>query len=435
MSTILKHIKNIGSWGNYHKIKSQLHFMKSGTLPASVKDKEYISHGNGRSYGDCALHENSLMTIQSNKILSFDIQKGILQCESGALLSDIIVEILPDKWFLPVTPGTKYITVGGAIAADVHGKNHHKNGCFSHHVISLKLALPEGDILNCSKNENAELFRATCGGMGLTGVILEATIQLLPIKSAFIDQYTIQTNNLKETFRAFEENQEASYTVAWIDALAKKANTGKGLLLVGEHAKDNNFEFSFRKKINVPTWFPSFLLNPWSIAVYNKYYYRSYTKTSEKVSLDSFFYPLDAVDNWNRIYGSKGFLQYQVVIPKKNAYQGIMELLDAVVKSNHVSYLTVLKLLGKENENYLSFPLEGYTIAMDFKIKKGVFDFLNQLDKIVVGYEGRGYLAKDARMSKAFFETGYPKLVAFKNIRKQYKLERLQSLQSKRLGL
>lgn len=435
MSPILKHMVNLRAWGNYQKIKSHLHFIKSQILPSSLKNKEYIPYGNGRSYGDCALYENSLQTIKLNTMISFDSEKGILQCESGMLLSEILTKIIPKKWFLPVTPGTKYITIGGAIAADVHGKNHHKNGCFSDHIISLKLGLPNGEIRICSKTENYELFKATCGGMGLTGVIFEATLQLIPIESSWIDQQTIQTKNLKGTFDAFEKYRDTTYNVAWIDTLTKNAEMGKGLLFVGEHAKDNNFTFSFRQKISIPKWFPSFLLNPFSIRIYNKYYYRKFTKNVEKIPLNTFFYPLDAIGNWNRIYGSKGFLQYQMVIPKAKGYDGLIEILQMVNQSKHTSYLTVLKLLGEGNKNYLSFPIEGYTITMDFKVRKGLLDFLDQLDEIVIKYGGRGYLAKDARMSKTFFEAGYPELGNFKTIRKQYNLEQLQSIQSKRLGL
>lgn len=435
MSIIVKHMIRLKSWGNYKKVLSQLHFIKSGKISPTLGSKKYIPYGNGRSYGDCALQTNSLQTTKSDKIISFDQEKGILRCESGVLLTDILEKVLPQKWFLPVTPGTRYITAGGAIAADVHGKNHHSKGCFGQHIISLKLLLPNGDVMNCSKTEHTEMFNATCGGMGLTGVILEAMIQLIPIKSTFIHQKTIRAKNLKETFEAFKRYQDVTYSVAWIDASAKGSEIGKGLLFTGEHCEDNDFSFSFLQKKYIPRWFPSFLLNPISIKLYNKYYYSKFSKTIEKVPLQTFFYPLDSIKHWNRIYGAKGFLQYQVVLPKEKSYDGIKAILQEVIQGRHTSYLTVLKLLGKENENYLSFPREGYTISMDFKIKKGVFEFLNQLDTIVLQYGGRGYLAKDARMSTAFFETGYPKLQRFKNIREQYNLEQLQSLQSKRLGL
>ncbi|MDY8135847.1 FAD-binding oxidoreductase [Aquimarina sp. 2201CG5-10] len=435
MSTIPKHMVQLRSWGNYPKVLSQLHYINSEKIPSSLSNKEYVPYGNGRSYGDCALQIDSIQTIKSNKIISFDLEKGIFRCQSGILLSDILKRIIPEKWFLPVTPGTKYITIGGAIASDVHGKNHHKKGCFSDHIISLQLLLPDGTIITCSKTKNIEIFKATCGGMGLTGIILQATIQLIPIKSAFIDQQVLQVKNLENIFETFDKYKNATYSVAWIDATTKTSELGKGLFFIGEHANDQNFSFSFKQKISIPKWFPSFLLNPFSIKLYNKYYYRKFLQVSEKISIDTFFYPLDAIKNWNRIYGTKGFLQYQVIIPKENSFKGMGELLLAVASSQHTSYLTVLKSLGKENENLLSFPLEGYTIAMDFKIKKGLLEFLEQLDKIVLQYGGRGYMAKDVRMSKDFFEAGYSKIKKFKNLRKQYNLEQLQSLQSKRLGL
>lgn len=435
MSKIKSNTSILSSWGNYQKIKSRLHFISSKNIPISLKGKDYIVFANGRSYGDCALNDNTLLTNKLNSILSFDIQNGIIQCQSGVLLADIIKKIVPKKWFLPVTPGTKYITIGGAVAADVHGKNHHMAGCFSNFVISLQLALPDGFILTCSKIENPALFRATCGGMGLTGIIVAVTFQLIPIKSTLIEQKTIATTNLKDTFEIFEEHKGATYLVTWIDGLSKKKNLGKGLSFVGEHAKDDYLDITFPEKINIPKLFPSFILNPISIKIYNLYYYKKQKNKSGKVALNEFFYPLDSISNWNRIYGKKGFVQYQVVIPKVNGYQGILRVLQEVEKSQHVSYLIILKLLGKGNDNLLSFPLEGYTIAMDFKVKKGLWSFLDSLDSVVSEYNGRAYLAKDGRMSKMFFEKGYPELDSFKKVRKQYNLERLQSLQSKRLGL
>ncbi|MHA7058296.1 FAD-binding oxidoreductase [Aquimarina sp. M1] len=435
MNPLNKTFVNLSAWGRYQKIKSKLHFITSDKIPVTVHDKKFISFGNGRSYGDCALQKDSLQTNGLNKIISLEKKKGLICCESGVLLSEIIERIVPHGWFLPVTPGTKYITLGGAIAADIHGKNHHKKGCFSQHILYFKLLLPNENVVTCSKIENVELFKATCGGMGLTGVILEVSMQLMKIQSAFIKKITIKTNNLEETFFAFDKNKDSSYAVAWIDALAEKDKLGKGLLFLGEHANDNNLKIHKKNRIKIPKWFPSYMLNKWSIRIYNKYYYYKHKKICRKVALYSFFYPLDTIANWNRIYGSKGFIQYQVVIPKLGAYSGIKELLELVSISNHTSYLTVLKLLGKENENYLSFPLEGYTVTMDFKIKKGLYALLDCLDAIVTKYNGRAYLAKDVRMSQTFFEKGYPKLAKLKSVRELYKLQQLQSLQSKRLSL
>lgn len=425
----------LSSWGNYQKIKSQLHSITDKNIPVSLKGNDYIVYANGRSYGDCALNTNTVLTNKLNSILSFDKNKGVIHCQSGVLLADIIQEVIPQKWFFPVTPGTKYITIGGAVAADVHGKNHHKSGCFSEFIIELKIVMPDGKIVVCNKDENESLFRATCGGMGLTGVIIEVIFQLKAISSTSIEQKTVATKNLENTFKAFEKYKKNTYLVAWIDGLATGKHVGKGLIYIGDDANDNEFDISSKKRIKIPKWFPSFLLNPLSIQIYNWYYYNIHKNTTGKVTIDDFFYPLDGLANWNRIYGKKGFVQYQIVIPKKLSYEGISKILKTVNNSKHTSYLTILKLMGKENENYLSFPLEGYTIAMDFKVKKGLWSFLNHLDSVILEYNGRAYLAKDGRMTKGVFEKGYLELEAFKMIRKQYSLEKLQSLQSKRLGL
>ncbi len=435
MNTINKITGILSSWGNYFRIKAVSYWLTSLKIPDALTKIAYIPYGNGRSYGDCALNSTILHTTKFNQIISFDNKLGIIQCQAGILLADILEEIIPHKWFLPVTPGTKFITLGGAVAADVHGKNHHKEGCFSTYILNLELLLPSGEILQCSPQKNAALFRATCGGMGLTGVIISVTFKLKAIQSTLISQKTVLSNNLEATFAAFEKHSAATYTVAWIDGLTSKKQLGKSVLFIGEHDSQGNFNYSSKQSLNIPRYFPTFVLNPLSIKLYNFFYFKRQNKGIQKVPLNTFFYPLDAIKNWNRIYGKKGFIQYQVIIPKVNAYDGIYELLYKIQQSNHTPYLIVLKLMGKENDNYLSFPLEGYTIAIDFKMDKNLFSFLNQLDQITLSHNGRAYLAKDARMSQPFFEKGYSRLKLFKDIRTLHHLENLQSLQSKRLGI
>ena len=358
--------------------------------------------------------------------------------QSGVLLSEIIEAFLPRGWFLKVTPGTKLITVGGAIASDVHGKNHHIAGCFSECVESLTLLLPDNTLLKCSRVENIELFKATCGGMGLTGVIVDVEIYLKKVNSNRIQQATIKTHNLKETFEAFEEHRSQPYSVAWIDCLAKADSLGRCLLTVGDFAQDHIFDYKEKNKIEVPVNFPSFALNQLSVQAFNFLYYQKVCNeiSHQRVSVDSFFYPLDAIGHWNKIYGKQGFVQYQFILPKASSFDGLKVILDKIVASGMGSFLAVLKLYGAENENFLSFPMEGYSLALDFKIQTGLFELLNELDELVVEFGGRIYLAKDARMSNDIFEKGYPRLSQFKDVREKYNLtDKLKSMQSERLGI
>ena len=426
------------SWGQYPNINNKTYIIsQQKSLAKKLKEKkEFIAYGNGRSYGDSALNKHIIYTKKLEYLLKFDPESGILHCQSGVLLSDIIKTFVPKGWFLKITPGTKLITIGGAIASDVHGKNHHIEGCFSNCVIEFNLMLADGSIKTCSKTRNKELFFATCGGMGLTGIILDAKISLKKINSKFINQKTIKTNNLKETFAEFEKHATTEFSVAWIDCLATNENIGKAILMTGDFADDGNLSFKEQKKLNIPFNLPTFLINYISIKIINWLYYNNKTTRNQKVSLDDFFYPLDKINNWNRIYGKNGFIQYQFILPKKYSYEGMHEILTTIAANHQGSFLAVLKLHGKANENYLSFPLEGYSLAIDFKIDPSLFKFLLKLDSIVLKYQGRIYLTKDARVPKQTFEQGYPKIDLFRAFRRKNKLhEKFQSLQSKRLGL
>lgn len=428
------------SWGNYPIIENNsFKYLKTKGLKAFIaENNELIPYGNGRSYGDSALSKNIIHVKHHNYFLGFNETIGILQVQSGVLLAEILDVFIPKGWFLKVTPGTKLITIGGAIASDVHGKNHHVEGCFSECVEEFDLLLPNGDLKKCSKTQNTELFRATCGGMGLTGVITQAKISLKRINSKHIKQTTIKLKSLKETFRAFEEYSTKPYSVAWIDCLAKGDNIGRSLLMVGDFDNDGDLDYTTKKKINIPFYFPSFTLNSLSIKAFNWLYYKKVLKpiTHKKVDVDTFFYPLDSIGNWNKIYGKNGFTQYQFILPLESSYIGLEEILTEISKSGKGSFLAVLKLYGKANENYLSFILEGYSLALDFKIDKGVFELLNRLDKIVNKHKGRIYLTKDVRVSQEVFEKGYPHINQFRDLRKKYNMTaKFNSLQSKRVGI
>lgn len=429
---------NLQSWGLYPKITSKVFKLRDEkTLKNYLNEcDDIIPYGNGRSYGDSALSSNILYTKDYNYFLDFDEENGILHIQSGVLLSEILELIIPKGWFLKVTPGTKLITVGGAIACDVHGKNHHVEGCFSECVEQMSIMLQDGTVKTVEKKD--ELFLATCGGMGLTGVILDAKISLKKIHSQYINQTTIKTKNLQETFEAFDKYAHMPYSVAWIDCLAKGDEIGKCLLMVGDFADDGDLEYKEKGKLTIPFTFPSFALNSLSVKAFNYLYYaKAPNGTSEqKVNIDSFFYPLDAINHWNRIYGKGGFTQYQFILPKDKSYDGLQKILGTIAKSGKGSFLAVLKLYGKANPNYLSFPLEGYSLALDFKIEKGLFELLDELDKIVLEYGGRIYLTKDVRVPKETFEKGYEMIHSFREFRKNNNQEeKFSSLQSKRVGI
>jgi len=431
---------SLHGWGRYPNTKNKIiKFQSEEQIQSLIRSRQpIIAHGNGRSYGDSALNDTIIHMRSHDYFLDFKEESSLLHVESGVLLSEILEHFVPRGWFLKVTPGTKLITIGGAIASDVHGKNHHVSGCFSECIKEFEILLADGNVVTCSKELTPDLFMATCGGMGLTGIILNAKIHLKSINSQFIDQTTIKTINLKKTFDAFEEYKTSSYSVAWIDCLAKGEKLGRCLLTVGDFRDDGNLNYKDSNKLDIPFNFPTFALNNLSVKAFNWFYYGKVKESisKQKVEIDKFFYPLDAIGEWNRIYGKNGFTQYQCILPKALSYEGLQEILKTISDSGKGSFLAVLKLYGKANDNYLSFPMEGYSLALDFKIEKGILELLRKLDDIVVRYQGRIYLAKDARVSKEIFEQGYPRVDTFRQYRKDHQMNnKFQSLQSKRLEI
>ncbi|HEX8279471.1 MAG TPA: FAD-binding oxidoreductase, partial [Segetibacter sp.] len=405
----------------------------------------YIVRGNGRCYGDSSLSDNIVSTLKYDKVISFDIANGLFECESGITLDQVLEIIVPKGWFLPVTPGTKFITVGGAIASDVHGKNHHVDGSFSNHVAEMEILLADGTVKICSPLQNEDLFSATCGGMGLTGVITRAKFDLKKIETSFIKQKQIRADNLEELLQLFQKYSHYTYTVAWIDCLKKGKNFGRSILILGEHALINNLSQDKRKHalvlpkkkhISFPFNLPSWILNTFTVKAFNSLYYnKNYKKEIDNVvSYEPFFYPLDAILNWNRGYGKKGFIQYQFVLPLESK-NGLIEILKRISDKGVGSFLSVLKVFGKQ-DSIISFPMEGYTLALDIPIFNGLFNFLDELDKVVLQHGGRLYMSKDARMKPEILEAGYPKLSIFKNIVKKYNTNnKMRSFQSQRLKL
>lgn len=428
-----KREKIISNWGNYPKIKAQV--LEPKSLPelknSLLENSSVITRGNGRCYGDAALSQNIISTLKLNKFLAFDQEKGILACQAGVLLSDILEVIIPKGYFLPVTPGTKFITVGGALAADVHGKNHHKEGCFSDHVISFELMNERGEIITCTRDQNADYFWNTIGGMGLTGIILSCKFWLKSIETAYIRHEAIKAKDLDEAMDLFENAHSWTYSMAWIDCLQKGKYLGRSIVMLGEHAhlhelspveQANPLFPKKKRKLNVPFSFPSLTLNTYSVKAFNFAYYNKQIQRHIKkiVDYDSFFYPLDSIHNWNRIYGKNGFTQYQFVLPKNVSHQGLKEILQTIAKSGQGSFLAVLKLFGKNNPlAFNSFPIEGYTLALDFKINKNLLQLIKHMDKIVKKYDGKVYLAKDAFSSKELSKvTPYPS-EKFSSLQKQ----------------
>lgn len=433
-------VMGIQGWGNYPRIHATVHgFRDRDALRRLLAgDTEYIARGAGRSYGDSSLGEHLINVRPYDCFLEFDEKKGTISVQAGVLLGEIIELIVPNGWFLPVTPGTRHVTVGGAIASDVHGKNHHLEGSFCRYVTDMSLMLAGGDVVTCSRSENEDLFRASCGGMGLTGIILSATIRLKRISSSLIDCTVVRTVDLDETLQAFDTYKDRTYTVAWIDELARGNALGRGLVSIGEHAGTGECRYESRRRVSVPMDLPSFTLNKLSVRLFNTLYYKlaSSDDSPRQVSIDEFFYPLDAIRHWNRIYGRKGFIQYQIVLPRDSGLDGLHEILAAVSASGQGSPLAVLKLLGESNDNWLSFPMHGYTLAMDFRIRKKLFRLLPVLDGIVVRHGGRFYLAKDARVPRDVFEAGYETIGRFRELRKQSGMNaKFNSLQSRRLEL
>ena len=419
--------KLITNWNNYPVVEaSEISFDYEKEI-ASKLSHPSIPHGNGRCYGDASLSSEVVNTLRYDKILAFDEVNGIITCQSGLLLSDLLQIIVPRGWFLPVTPGTKFITVGGAVASDVHGKNHHVDGSFSRHILSMSVLTGTGETFVCSASNRPDLFWATCGGMGLTGIILDVKFRLKRISTAFIRQKQVKARNLDEIMTLFEQNSDSTYSVAWIDCLKGGRNFGRSILILGEHASVDEVKTKHhlmpkeKSLFTVPLYFPSFVLNGFSVKVFNALYYaKNYKKVMDSVvHYDGFYYPLDSILSWNKIYGKKGFVQYQFVLPLEASRSGLIDILKRINQRGTGSFLAVLKLFG-EQDNLISFPMKGYTLALDFPIRPGLFEFLDELDRIVAGYGGRIYLSKDARMKKEIFWSTYPHAQEFKEILAKY---------------
>jgi FAD/FMN-containing dehydrogenase len=400
------------SWGRW--IPSQ---------PASVvhdlshTDDLVLPRGLGRSYGDVCLNNGHALldTSRMARFRAFDEANGILECEGGTTLAEILRLFVPRGWFPPVTPGTKFVTIGGCIANDVHGKNHHRAGTFGRHVLSLELRRSDGSLMRCSLDENEALFRATIGGLGLTGLIESAVLQLQKIESPVIDVERIAFHSLAE-FDALSRASDVTHecTVAWFDSFGGRGS--RGIFFRGNHAGVNGGSpkvhgVSSPRRLPVAPFSP--LLNRTGVGAFNTAYFYANARAGRQVAhYDKFFYPLDVVANWNAIYGRHGFLQYQFVIPQREGLEPIGEILDRVASSQLASFLTVIKKFGSlPSPGLLSFPMEGTTVCLDFAARRtgDLLPMLAHCDEIVASAGGAVYPAKDARMSRAAFQRFFPR--------------------------
>ena len=437
----MNHKESLSGWGNNINVNSNIYLPKNNDDITNLYKKgialNSITRGLGRSYGDSSL-DNSIISLKNyEKYIKFDNELGTLECSSNYSLNEILKLIVKKGWFFNVTPGSKFITIGGAIASDVHGKNHHLDGSFCDYIFSFKIITSQGILYNCSKEENLELFQASCGGMGLTGIIVSAKIKLLKIKSKIINTEIIKTKNLEQTIKSFKKFNANKYIVAWIDALAKNEHMGRSVIFIGNHSDEGDLNFFEKIKFSIPKIFPGFLLNRYIIKAFNKFYYFIHKNNKKiKQSLNNFFYPLDAIGSWNNLYGKEGFIQIQILITEKNFEEVICKTLEFFQKKKQFSFLTTLKELGIGNENYLSFPSKGYTLTLDLKMNSNLKTIYEEFELLLAQYKTKVYLTKDSFMSKKYFEDTYKKLNKFKEIKNKYDpLNVIKSFQSRRLGL
>lgn len=415
--------KEVYSWGRLQKSACQVVSQQDRTLltNASMKGK-LLPYGLGRSYGDSCTNTEGVLVEPFGRFISFDREEGVLCAEAGASLDEILKVTVPAGWFLPTTPGTKFITLGGAIANDVHGKNHHKAGTFGNGVVKFTLLRSDGSVRTCSREENEEWFRATVGGLGLTGLIMEVTIQLQKIENSFLEVESIPFANVGEFFELSEKfDSEFEHTVSWIDCLAKGDSLGRGIYMGGNYSQDPTLALSVHgaPKISLPCAAPDVLLSPLNIKLFNNFYYAAQKLTSGKkiVHYDPYFYPLDKLSGWNQLYGKRGFYQYQSVIPHESAQEATKAMLEEIATSQQGSFLAVLKTFGsKESEGLLSFCRPGVTLALDFANQgEKTLALFTRLDAIVKEAGGILYPAKDARMTAEDFKMYYPELENFSN--------------------
>ncbi|MFN2499230.1 MAG: FAD-dependent oxidoreductase [Pyrinomonadaceae bacterium] len=411
--------KRYESWGRYPPAKhAKVIALEGGaeTPPWSEYASSVLAFAQGRSYGDTCLNNGGILldTAALTGVVDFDKESGTLRCEAGTTFAEILPLIVPHNWFVPVTPGTKQVSIGGAIAHDVHGKNHHRAGTFGRHIKRFELLRSSGERLICSPQENAELFAATIAGMGLTGLITWAEFELKRIPGPAIAVERIPFTNLDEFLAAAKTADcEYEYTVAWLDSRFRRGRFGRGVLICGNSAEtlENGRSLARPQARSLPFTIPDFFLNGPTIRAMNSVYYQLQTRQpkQELIDFDSFFYPLDAIPNWNQIYGRRGFLQYQCVVPYAEN-EAVQEIFMLIASSGLAAVLSVLKVFGElTSPGMLSFPRPGITLAIDFPFRgSDTLALLDKLDEVTRAARGAVYPAKDARMSAESFQRYFP---------------------------
>lgn len=443
----------LSGWGGYPLVPSRVKATSSpralrNAVEAAAKNSSQLTlRGLGRSYADQAIdaHATVLDLTPMDRYLSFDENSGLLRCEAGTSLETILNDFVP-RGFLPmITPGTKFVTIGGCIANDVHGKAHHADGCFSECTESFRILLASGEVVEASREKNSELFWANFGGLGLLGIILDATIKLRRVETAYFRQRAIAAKNLDELLDAIDAHNDLPYSVAWIDSLADGPNLGRGVLTVGEAASSSDLKpgqdplkVSRPSPLSVPFNLPTAALNRLTISTLNTIIEQVQKNAGAIAHYEKFFYPLDFVGQWHRGYGKRGFCQYQFVIPDgKRARENLRRLMELISTSDQKPFLNVLKRLGPEHPNTsLSFPVEGYTFAIDFPITDGLPALIDHLDDVLVSMGGRIYLGKDAFLKPKHLTAMYPKIDAWRAVKRHYDPEqRFTSHLARRVGL
>ncbi len=447
-------VTNLTGWGRYPTVKSAVARPEKRTALRSHIESDsgpVLARGAGRSYGDAALLNDggtTVVTDRLNRMLAFDSDTGVLRAEAGVRLREILEVFVPRGWFLPVTPGTKEVTLGGAIAFDIHGKNHHRDGGISNFVREIELLTADGETVTCGPEENEELFWATVSGAGLTGIITEVALELRPIETAYVAERTLKADDLDDAFALFEEHEpDYLYSVAWIDCLASGDSLGRSHLMFGRQATKEQLSEKQRRDplgyepdhlATLPFDLPEGVLNEHTVKAFNQLYYARQRKRDKRdvVGIDPFFYPLDAIDDWNRMYGESGFVQFQCVLPMEESYDGLKEILSQVQASGLASFLAVLKRMGPPDGGLLTFPMRGYTLALDIPRREGLEDLLRDLHETVARRGGRVYLAKDAYLRPDTFREMYPALGEWLEVKRRIDPEsRFTSAQARRLEI